>query len=657
MPRPLSRLPLLPIALALAGGIAIGKESPPIFIAIPIIIAVICLCAGRRLWTITALAISLGMSLIVLHAPYRPPLPTGPVTLTAVVREVNEGETTRRITVEVNDHGSRPYLCLITTPSTLPPVSAGDKVTFCGELKPTTSSTDLPDEFDPADNYHSKGIITTIFVKPGDLEVTGRAQGIVYALRDWKESVSDIIMTSRLNDDCARFLCATLLGERQLLDNEIQSTFTTAGIAHILAISGMHVGIIAMILSIALFPFTLMGAKRTVTGLITIAALWIYAIMTGLTPSIVRAVVMATLVWGSYILQRSHSSGNALCCAAIIILIFQPGAIFSISFQLSFAAVAAILAYTSLINQSGIVKNRWERWIANAIGIPLSATIGTSVIVMFHFHEFPVYFLVTNIPVALLLPFFTSGGILLLALHYTTGIEPQWLITSINCVYDIINSIAAFAAEAPCASISGIYFSCWAAIPALSAIASLYCWAALKRRFWGYISLVSIIAATTAMLLTNPYYPENEYYITRNSSRTDIIIKRGRQLQLVTTAHPHDINDVLAQCRFKYRDYMGKRHIDSLELLESCPIISIGADRWAIISDSKRRDYKLKTDYILVCRGFNGDVIMEAKRSRCDTVVLSRDLHRRRHDRYMRELIGNRVPVISLYDHPYHKRF
>lgn len=657
MPGPLSRLPLLPVTVALAAGIIIGKECPAIFAAAPVVAAIFCLYKGKRLLTIMSLAASLGISLMVMNAPRCPSVPPYPVTLAAVVNDVKEGETTRHIIVKIGSNGSRPYLCLITTPTLLPPLSEGDSIIFRGQLEPVATTTDIPDEFNPSDNYRSKGIFVTAFVKPGDFKITGHEAGIIPALWGWKESISDMVMTSHLNDDCARFLCAILLGERRLLDNEIQSTFTTAGIAHILAISGMHAGIIAVILSIALFPFTLMGVKRTVTGLITIVVLWLYAIMTGLAPSIVRAVVMATLVWGSYILQRSHSSGNALCCAAIIILIVQPAAIFSISFQLSFAAVAAILAYADLLNRSGIIKNRWARWIANAVGIPLSAMIGTSVITLFHFHELPLYFLLTNIPVALLQPVLTGGGILYLLLYSITGIEPQWLITLMESVYNIINSIASFAAAAPYASISGIYFSEWVLVPSVALIISLYLLVALKRNVWVYISVALVVATAAAIFLTRPHYPENEYFITRNSFRTDILIKRGKRLQLVTTAHPHETSDILAQCRFRYHNYMGKRHIDSIELQELHSLPMIGRDRWAIVKDNKRQEYNGKTDYMLVCRGFNGNVVREARLSRCDTVMLSRDLHRRRHDRYMRELIENGIPVVSLYDNPYHKTF
>ena len=225
-----------------------------------------------------------------------------------------------------------------------------------------------------------------------------------------------MLKRSRLDDRTCGFLIATLTGDSDILDTDTRRLYSSAGTAHILALSGLHVGIIIIAIYIVLFPLYLLRLRGTLY-IISILILWGYAIITGLSASVTRAVIMATVVTGGILLQRRYSSFNALLLAAIIIMAFDRRALFQPGFQLSFCAVAVIILLTPLLLTRKRRGNRIMYYLLAMLTTTLTATAGTAIISAFHFHSLPVYFILANIPSLLVLPIILSGGLLLSLIH------------------------------------------------------------------------------------------------------------------------------------------------------------------------------------------------------------------------------------------------
>lgn len=651
---PLSLAPLLPVALSLALGVVMGRYLSPLVAIAPILLSGISIFLNRRLTAVMFLSVGVGMIAMIAARPYTPTCDESEREYSGVVENCSEGESSRSIIVEI-DH-PRKFVCLVTTPSFMPVIARGDIIGMRSLMKPADVSTDLPDEFNLEEYYFSHGITTTMFVKPGDLTVTTEDKGIIYRLSRLRDRISEMILASDLEESTARFICATLLGERSLLDDETVAAFNSAGIAHVLAISGMHVGILTMILSIGLYPLAFAGIKRGYISAVVVLCLWIYAIMTGLFPPTVRAVIMATMVLGAYSLQRSHSSVNALCFAAIIILILQPRSLFGVGFQLSFTAVAAILAYCHLTNNI-FSRNRLLKWLMNLIGVPVAATIATSFITAYYFHKLPLLFIISNIPIVIILPMLMLCGIALLLCISIMGSQPQWIVDLANLLYNSINGIACKVASLPGASIDGIYLSGWVAVTAVATIACAVCWRIFRRPVWGCCVGILIMFNIVFSVITQRRFPENEYYITRNSHRTDIIIKLNNDFALYTTAATPDIDEALSQCRFRYRDYAGWRKLPQLRLMTPTRRLVLGPDTWIIVNEATDTFMHCRADYMLVCREFKGDIVKTARQLKGDTVVLSNDIHPRRRKRYFKELTEQHISVIDLTGKTFHKTF
>ena len=218
---------------------------------------------------------------------------------------------------------------------------------------------------------------------------------------------------------------ALTLGYKDDLDPELKRHFQASGAAHVLAVSGLHTGIIYGLL---IWLLTLGGRfkprhenrlGRCIISSVIIAAMWAYAWLTGMTPSVVRAVVMVTMVEVAHMCYRQALSLNTIAAAAVLILLVRPSDLWSVSFQLSFSATAAIVVLVSScrhVDMTLLRKSKILRYILGIIVVSLAAQLGTLPITMYYFGQISNYFLLTNLIVLPLATILVPCGLLTIAL-------------------------------------------------------------------------------------------------------------------------------------------------------------------------------------------------------------------------------------------------
>lgn len=196
---------------------------------------------------------------------------------------------------------------------------------------------------------------------------------------------------------------ALTLGWRADIDPDTQASYRDAGIAHLLAVSGLHVGLVAAMVGLMLFWVSREQRGRIIRGSIQLTAVWLFALITGLAPSTVRAALMFSLFIVSDILGRRTPKLNLLAAAAIVMLIAKPTLLFDTGWQLSFCAVAGILLAMPVIKA---FRNK----LYQAAMVSIAATTATLPVTLTTFHRFQPYFLVANIliiPLSFLILFFS----------------------------------------------------------------------------------------------------------------------------------------------------------------------------------------------------------------------------------------------------------
>ena len=232
------------------------------------------------------------------------------------------------------------------------------------------------------------------------------------------------IFTKHLQSDTSALCKALCIADKSDLTSTVKKDFSRAGASHILAVSGMHVGIIFTAISTLIGLISQSRKFSRIASVVAICFLWFYAFICGLQPSIVRACTMFTIPIIGKLLKRDSSSLNSLLFTAFCMVIYDYTNLFNIGFQLSFLAVAGILLFQEKIFNIFQLQNKFLIWLWSLTSVSIAAQITTLPLTIYYFHNIPVLSLISNlfvVPLSTLLIYF-SGGLILFNLTNVSNI-------------------------------------------------------------------------------------------------------------------------------------------------------------------------------------------------------------------------------------------
>ena len=242
-----------------------------------------------------------------------------------------------------------------------------------------------------------------------------------------------------------------LFGDKSSMDNDLKTAFSTTGGAHVLAVGGLHAGILYGVL---LFPFGFFGnSKRNkcLQQLFILPLMWTFTFITGLTPSVVRTTIMLSFYGLAEITGKKSFSLNIVGAAAFFMLLYNPMYLFDIGFQFSFSAVIAIISINPLLKSFYYTGNYIIRYIWSLITVSISAQIGTMPLTIYYFNQFPVVFLLTNLFIIPLVGILLT--LLLIYLVFSHAIAlPEFAMYPLQALLQLFISGVELITKIPCAS-------------------------------------------------------------------------------------------------------------------------------------------------------------------------------------------------------------
>lgn len=274
------------------------------------------------------------------------------------------------------------------------------------------------------------------------------------------------------------FATALLLGDRSSLPGEIVQAYSSSGLIHVLAVSGLHVGIIYVMLQTLLAK--LVGGHPGLLLVSLLAALWMYAAITGLSASVTRASLMCSLLAIGKHFHRQAGVYNTLSAAALLLLWVQPSWLFDTGFQLSFAAVAGIVYLQPMLVKSVYLARPWQLKIWELSCVTLSAQLFTLPLTLHYFGQFPNYFLLTNLLVLPLMAPILGGCLLLLAVSPLPFLA-QPLGWCMSWTIEWLNKLVLFFDTMPAAATTGIRLDVHTALLLFALIMAVSWWYAYRK--------------------------------------------------------------------------------------------------------------------------------------------------------------------------------
>jgi competence protein ComEC len=396
-----------------------------------------------------------GKTALVKHRVASPETLSGKVSYGTVFRsKISEsGYQTIHVSLEKTTNGNRQASCegnVILTLDTLQETYAiGDVVAFKTAIEPFRNETN-PGSFDAEYYYGTHHYSGRAFIASNCILKTGTRKNLSILFSRWQNEVGEK-MKSWLPESVAGIGVALLLGNKADIDQDVLDSFSNTGAMHVLAVSGLHVGIILIIFQYLLGFFSRWITRKQAV-LCSVILIWGFGLLSGASPSVIRAVVMFSILALGQLLSRKNNGMNNLLLSAVLLLMYDPYYLFDIGFQLSYVALIGILLFQNPVYALIRFKQTWLDWLWKGSAVGIAATIATTPFMLYWFHQFPNYFLLSNIVVMLLgfvvllfliilvftawLPYFNA---LIISL---TALSLQALVTGIQWVNDIPGGVS-----------------------------------------------------------------------------------------------------------------------------------------------------------------------------------------------------------------------
>lgn len=439
------------------------------------------------------------------------------------------------------------------------PFKAGDVVRIPNKLTPILNSGN-PFNFRQADFAQLKGLYDQVFIGQQEVTIaTNDAYHIPWHTRLRNHIIA--VVQSNVHDTLtAGLINAVIVNERAQMDRAMWEDYTRTGIAHIVAISGMHITMFFIVLSALLFWIS--GRRnRWIRYAIAIPLIWIYILLTGFPPSAVRAGVMFTLLSIGIFTDRDANNINILFAAGIILLLYNTQWLFDVGFQLSFLSVLAIfIIYPSL---SALYKpqNKFLKFVWNTVAVSASVQLLLSPMLLYYFNQIPIWSIIVNIPASAYSFVFMVLSIAIIALG-SMGIPMEWcgsLVTTLTYYFN--NLVQGFSSISPehlytihidawqywmltigilaliAYFIKKIKIGLWIGMAAFIYVIGLFIQDTLRSKHQQHIivyninnkSIISIIQGTQSQILISKEVEEVDYKYSTNAAHIGLMIQSVQQ--------------------------------------------------------------------------------------------------------------------------------
>ena len=467
-----------------------------------------------------------------------------------------------------------------------------------------------PGDFDYRKYLKSIDVYGQIYVDtPKILSYENGSQELGVLLR-LRTTILEKLEASGLNDNPRGVIEALVLGQRQNVDPEVTKSFRDAGVIHILALSGLHVGIILLILRVLTKRILRMKYGRWIQSVILIFLLWSFALLTGMSPSIMRAVTMFSFVAIGLNLKRKGSVYHSLTLSAFVLLLFDPRLLFQVGFQLSYMAVFSIVLIQPVLAGLWPWRNKVKDFFWNIFTVTVAAQIGVAGISLFYFNQFPGLFILGNMLLLPVLPFIIGAALLLIFL-LLFSIPTDWLTTVLNAVLEFIIETVARISSYESFIVKDVHLTFWETALIYVAIFSLVLFLLpyfkrskrerfyLKKPNWMlHLSLLSLVVLFGLKSYEKLNTDKDSFLVLHQATGSAVSLSNQDQATLFTDLH---VMDSLRALNSLERLKAIETHRDKdLSLVSLKNLIQYKNNRLLVIDENGLYDISIKNATVLL---------------------------------------------------------
>ncbi|MFH6603518.1 ComEC/Rec2 family competence protein [Maribacter algicola] len=346
-----------------------------------------------------------------------------------------------------NHRASGKVLLSLPKDTAVSPFEVDDELISFGQAEEIGPALN-PHQFDYKNYLKNLGISHQLRLNNSNYIVLKNQSPTLYGVAaSFRNKIISKLKTSDFGNEELAIIQALLLGQRHDISVETYNNYKNAGAVHILAVSGLHIGILLFLLQFLLRPLEYLPKGKTIKLIVTLLLLWGFAFLAGLSASIVRAVTMFTFVAYALFLNRPGNTFNILALSMFfILLVYDPKLLFQVGFQMSYAAVFAIVRIYPLFQKLWHPKNWFTRKVWQLLSVSIAAQLGVLPIGLYYFHQFPGLFFVSNLLIVPFLGLILGLGILVILLSLF-NILPDALVKIYDFAIGSMNKVVEWVAQ------------------------------------------------------------------------------------------------------------------------------------------------------------------------------------------------------------------
>ena len=341
-------------------------------------------------------------------------------------------------------------------------LGCGDElIAYTGFSTPANNGN--PDEFDYVRYLTRNAGTGTAYISAGHWRIIGHdaSRSLWQIALDYREKVVELYHRLGFQGDNLAVLSALTVGDKENLSEDMRETYSIAGASHVLALSGLHIGLLS---TLFLFFFSFLwkrwSAFKPLGFFLVILFLWAFAFLTGLSSSVVRSVIMFSLLVVSRLQSEKLLSLNTLAATAFLMLLYNPLWLFDVGFQLSFVAVVSILLIQPKLYSLLSVRRCIPRYVWGLLTVSVAAQIGTAPLVIFYFSRFSTHFLLTNLWVIPMVTLILYSAVLMLVLTPFSFLQSGCAL-GVDALLSAQNKVLCWIEELPMSSIDRLWIDHW----------------------------------------------------------------------------------------------------------------------------------------------------------------------------------------------------
>lgn len=497
-------------------------------------------------------------------------------------------------------------------------LSEGDNIAFTLNLQPIVNNN-IPEDVDFATISKRNGVIYQQHIDSKSVVKYAHHDDISSRMAQIRKEIKQSINNTSLSNESKHYIIALVLGDKKQIDRQTRNEYSFAGISHVLALSGLHIGIIMMFIWFILWPLDFYRLKK-LRFILSVIIVLLYDFLTGFPPSVLRATIMISFTFATFVFGRKSSAINALMTAALLIVTFSPESLFNAGFQLSFVTVIIILTLAPS-NSTLKTKKKWIKYISTLVITSIIAMGATIALTAYYFHTISWAGVISNILILPIFPILMATAIFIIAL--ACGNINFDIINSIaDTLINYINTVAEIISKLPHAYSKEVYFCEWDVVTYYICIA-LFTLFIFKRK-WIYFNLglagcaIGIIGhtlvlssfSTSGCVLFNSFdstpivlYQNGNAYYWLPDDNTEIFNKEDFRTLHSGFFAAHSIND-FTEVNDKTSNLSNIVIKSPFAFIQGKTYLVAGKNYW---SDFKPNN-NLMIDYCIITKHFNGTI-------------------------------------------------